>query len=795
MKDTKRILGLGLLVLVLSVITACGNILESPPAENDGMIRIYLGEKNTEARTLQPGQDALSGYRLTFTSDSGSHDPVDVTSANYADVYLADGAWTITAKAYKLGGTIGEASDEIAEGSITITVSEGAVSGEVPPIILRSATAGNGTLHYNITLASGVTGSLKLWDIDGVAISGFGSDGTMTFAASLAGNYPLATGRYIVEVNLTNHEGGGVGFRREVVEVWADTVSDFVFAPAEFLDPNAAGLMEEGIYIGILSFDQVLHEIAAPTLLNSTSRGTLKNLMDAQYTKSANNGTLLYYSVHKALNSIKDMESRLPDNTQSINIITFTDGVDVGSLSPILWNSSPLEGFEFYDDVTGYEYLTWLHDELTDTHVKNNSIAASAYGVAGDDVTGSDLVLFEQNMASLATDSGEYSTSIQFSDLSTKFGEIAANLNVTDTNTSFDLLLTPPTAGNGTVFKMTFDDILDADSSTEWFTGEYRYSGGTYILNNLTYTGIESREGYPSLPSSVTGTVVGSEVKFHFDSLNLSGTPLTERNNVQQWTKGPGASSWQRISEYTKGDAASSTTTQKTAVIYLVLDSSRSLSESNANDIRDAAKNFIDVLYQRYEENLTYTVTVADAITGGAVSATPTSGASGTTVYLYNTPASGYSFGGYTVNGSPIWGNSFTLAGNTIVSAVFNPPSSPGIISNISYSGSWTLESDGRYKSPYIGHSQTTICRVDFTSGNDSQLVIALDVSSESNYDFAFVRALDSNSDYVDRISGDQSKTITIPAPNAGNHFVEIGYGKDGSQASGSDCAWFKIVN
>jgi hypothetical protein len=803
MKNTKRIFGLGLLALSLSMFTACGNILDSISATNssgkDGLVRIYLGAQSAGARTVQPGQDALAGYRLTFVGDSETpRDPVDITGVDYADVYLADGTWTITAKAYKLGGTIGEESDKIAEGSITVTLSDGAVEGAASAIILRSSAVGNGTLHYSITLPTGVTGSLKLWDISDTAVIGFGNNGVFTFAASLTGDYPLAAGRYIAEASLTNHAGGGVGFRREVVEIWADTVSDFIFAPAEFLDPNA-GRMEEGIYIGILSFDQTTHDIAVPTLLNSTSRTTLKNEMDTVYTKSASNGTLLYYSVHKALNSIKAMESRLPDNTQSINIITFTDGVDVGSISPILWNNSPLAGFDFHDDVTGDEYLTWLHEQLVDTQVKNNSITASAYGVAGEDVNLSDMDLFEANIASLATESGEHNTSIQFSELSEKFGEIAAGLIDTKTNTSFDLLLTPPSGGNGTVFKMTFDNITDADLSTEWFTGEYRYSSGTYTLSNLQYDGIESQEGYSPLPSSLTGTVVGSEVKYHFDSLNLLGIPLTERNTVQQWFKNPSASNWQHNGEYDKGDAASSTTEQSTAVIYLILDSSRSLSESNAGEIRNAAKSFIDVLYQKYEETITYTVTTANTITGGTVSATPTGGPRGTTVTLSNTPGSGYFFGGYTVNGTAISGNSFTLNGNVVVSGVFNTSPPPSIISNIFYSGSWTLESDGRYRSPAIGNSQTTKCRVDFTStGSNNQLVIALDVSSESGYDFAFVGALNSTasySSYFDRISGAQSKTITIPVPNPGSHFVEIGYGKDGSQVNGSDCAWFKIVN
>jgi hypothetical protein len=124
-------------------------------------------------------------------------------------------------------------------------------------------------------------------------------------------------------------------------------------------------------------------------------------------------------------------------------------------------------------------------------------------------------------------------------------------------------------------------------------------------------------------------------------------------------------------------------------------------------------------------------------------------------------------------------------------------------IGNISYSpvtgSAWALQSDGRYKSPAIGSNGITKMRVSFTTVEANVgLTINLDVSSEFNYDYAFVGNLDSSSatsanNYYDRISGATSKEITITIPNSGSHFIEIGYGKDGSGTAGSDCAWFRI--
>jgi hypothetical protein len=127
-------------------------------------------------------------------------------------------------------------------------------------------------------------------------------------------------------------------------------------------------------------------------------------------------------------------------------------------------------------------------------------------------------------------------------------------------------------------------------------------------------------------------------------------------------------------------------------------------------------------------------------------------------------------------------------------------PTSYGI-SNISYTpvsgSSWTVQGDGRYQSPTITDNELTKMRVNFTSiGANAALVIKLDVSSEANYDYAFVGNLDTSasisSNYV-QISGTDSQTVTITVPSAGSHYVEIGYGKDGGVVAGEDCAWFKI--
>jgi hypothetical protein len=127
-------------------------------------------------------------------------------------------------------------------------------------------------------------------------------------------------------------------------------------------------------------------------------------------------------------------------------------------------------------------------------------------------------------------------------------------------------------------------------------------------------------------------------------------------------------------------------------------------------------------------------------------------------------------------------------------------------ISGIAYTdvsgGAW-LEADGRRRSPAISNNDTAKSKVSFTSdAANAVITIQLEVSSELGCDYAFISALDNDSatyaggyySSSSRISGETSVTVSIPVPEAGSHFVEIGYRKDGSINSGSDCAWYKVV-
>jgi len=225
------------------IFSGCSELLDLTGEQTDNesgkeFIRIYIGESNSSARTVQPGWNAIEGYMLTFSGPS-TVEPMVITEGNSADVYLTDGNWTISARAYKLGGTIGNNSDVIASGSITISFSSGVVTGTVPPIILRywwSSTSDVGILNYNITFDSGISGYMRLWSY-GDPVSSFGENGELILSDSIDDELTLAVGQYIAEVRLEN-ENGNVAFYREVIQIWRDTTTSLIFNPSVFFDPN-----------------------------------------------------------------------------------------------------------------------------------------------------------------------------------------------------------------------------------------------------------------------------------------------------------------------------------------------------------------------------------------------------------------------------------------------------------------------------------------------------------------------------------------------------------------------------
>ena len=465
--------------------------------------------------------------------------------------------------------------------------------------------------------------------------------------------------------------------------------------------PAGSTSNDEGIYIGIIKFAGDAEDLTggAPILLNTAGKNLLTGYLNSQYTIATQIGTAIFYAVHKAMANLKSNETRYPGNLDSVNIITFTDGLDLSSDGRSVF--SPLENKTFN---TPDEYADFITGEITNRRIAgNHQITAYSVGVRGGDVT--DYTKFRNDLTKIASPA-KFNELTDFGEVQTTFNSIADGLNITHTNTSFTMVTAMLTSE--AKVRMTFDAISGTDhasaaASAKYIEGTINRTGTTYTFNNITYAGgISSSVGV----GPITGTINGSEVNFLFNS--ITGYDINiDRPNTKQWIMFPGATTWQFNSEYKQAGSSTQTVENRSTVIYLVLDCSTSLSMTEISQIRTAAINFINTLYSKNNNNTAYTVTFnANGGSGTAPSAlTTTAGSAITLPSGSGLTRSGYTFGGWNTNTSGTGTNynvgvSYTPTDNVTLYAKWNGSTTQDYTVNLSGK---TVKNPSPFSAPYEG--------------------------------------------------------------------------------------------
>jgi hypothetical protein len=340
----------------------------------------------------------------------------------------------------------------------------------------------------------------------------------------------------------------------------------------------------EGIYVSLISFAgdaAILGSSGDFVFLDDAGKNTLSSILTSSYRRATESSTALFYGVHKGLENLKKNEGEFPTDISSVNLITFTDGLDNASYLASINN--PIEGQRSVAD-----YAAYVHDQIGSREINGKSITAYSVGVKGSDVEDDDL--FTASLGNIASSSGNVKEITNFDDLGSTFTEIAESLTFAN-----HFSMTTPGNNPGTVVRMTFDvtgtSSTDAAASSKYLEGTLAYVDEIPTLTNITYgSGITSDAGSGT---TVIGTRSGSNVTFLFR--NIKGYD-TAHDTVRQWYKpSAGSSTWLRNSEYS---AAGSTSTS-TVFIQLVLDASLSLEVNQITQIQTAVDNFITTLYNR----------------------------------------------------------------------------------------------------------------------------------------------------------------------------------------------------
>lgn len=330
--------------------------------------------------------------------------------------------------------------------------------------------------------------------------------------------------------------------------------------------------LASGLYLGVMGFNNSI-STQSIDILNSETKPTYEAFIEAL---SIKNATILCYSVDQAINELQ--AATLPVDVSTVALVTFTDGLDQGSL--MLDNR-----FNSDDD-----YLEAIKQRISNETIAGDSITAYSIGLRGSDVKSEEEIEKFHRTLKLLASSDENATEVQnMAEVNAKFLEIAEQLN-RSTNIQ-TVTLKMPGISNGARIRFTFDNVAVADLSE-------LYIEGTFNLRSRTLTDVE----YHGMMSPVSGsTIIGTvaedlvSIYFTFENLQSSGNTLLSMDFVDEFYKTSTSSSWQRNSEFDKAGQPDIINEQSSAVIMLVLDCSSSLGDQFPT-VQANAKSFISTL-------------------------------------------------------------------------------------------------------------------------------------------------------------------------------------------------------
>lgn len=347
-------------------------------------------------------------------------------------------------------------------------------------------------------------------------------------------------------------------------------IDDITSEPSEISEPiipNSEAL-EEGLYLGIMGFNYDIYKYPL-SKLDQNSISNANNFIDAL---AIDRQTLLYHSVDQAITTMQSC--RLPDNLMNAAIVTFTDGLDMGSLM--------VDGVSYEEDE---EYSAALNARIKNENIAGMPITAYTIGVKGKDVT--DVNKFRSNLQMLASSPENAFEVSDISEVKAKFQEIAEQL--VQTNYVQTLAIKIQGVSNGALVRFTLDNVASAERSECYIEGNFNLRDRS--LENITYHGLTSTTG-----TTVNGVVdERREITFTFEGIQTDNNKLIVKDFIDEWIYISSSNQWQINSEFIKDQDSKVETEERSAAIMLVLDCSSSLG-NDFSIVQSNAKSFVETL-------------------------------------------------------------------------------------------------------------------------------------------------------------------------------------------------------
>ena len=325
--------------------------------------------------------------------------------------------------------------------------------------------------------------------------------------------------------------------------------------------------VDTGMYMGLIGFNQTLNTKPI-AYLDSTSVPQFNDFVESMTTQP---GRLLYYSVDNALDAL--IHANYPKNLQNVAVVTFTEGLDQGSLMMT----------DQYD--TEAEYAQALHNRITNQRVYGRAIKAYTVGMINDNVK--DATQFRNNLYALSSDSTKAMEVTNMSEVNTKFQSIADDL--VSRNMSETLTLVFPGVGTGTRIRFTLDEVgaNNVDESQVYIEGTFSLK--TRSLTNIVYEGMTCTAGDSVAASSVDGMFV----TLMFGGIQLNSEERIVKKNIQEWYWVEDQQAWEPSTEFSVDRLPDVERTYSSALVMLLLDCS-SVLDDNFAELQSAANSFIE---------------------------------------------------------------------------------------------------------------------------------------------------------------------------------------------------------
>lgn len=310
---------------------------------------------------------------------------------------------------------------------------------------------------------------------------------------------------------------------------------------------------DNGVFMGIIGFNDEL-TVKPISLLNQDSKNDFTSFVD---NLQMGNATLLYYAVDDAISKLK--AQTFPENLSNVMLITFTDGLDQGSLA-----MKP-------EHRTSRGYASYLADRIAGTDIQGHTLEAYAIGLKSTDVYDDELFIY--NLQSLASSEASISPVNNIFEMQEKLTTLFENLNRQTSQRVVQIKV--PMMSHGDKYRFTLDHSGDkAENSAIWFEGEFNIDNMS--LENVVYYGFTSTSGI-----SIKAKQEGIKLLFTLEDCRTPDGDIldVDRDGIDQWQFIASKNIWNHNTENAKEEDIDIQNIKSSVAIMFALDCSTSLGD------------------------------------------------------------------------------------------------------------------------------------------------------------------------------------------------------------------------